>query len=262
MKILAVDDEYLSLENLKATILLSRPDCTLYAFQDADEALLFAQKNSVDVAFLDIEMRTQNGVSFAKKILKASPKTNIIFVTGFSDYMKDAFDIHASGYVLKPVTASSVKEELENLRFRISEKKIKVRCFGDFAVFVDDVAISFAYAKSLELFAILVDSNGAFCSISKLIYMLWDNDDADTESNRSYLRNLISDLKRTLEKYGIKNILFQKRGKIAINRTKIECDYFDYLDKKDSALNAFNEEYMNQYSWAEEKLGTLISGRI
>ena len=260
MKILALDDEYLALRGLENALRESCPDDEVTVFRDVEQAFAYAKQNPPDVAFLDIELRTDSGVSVAKRLKELNASINIIFVTGYADYMKDAFDMHASGYVLKPVTAARVGEELRNLRFVPTKKRVQVRTFGLFSALVDGKPLSFRWGKTLELFALLIDANGSLCLIDDVLEKLWNGE--DTKQNRSYLRNLVSDLRRTLESHGADDILVNPRGSLGIVRDKIDCDYFDFLDKKPAALDAFHEAYMSQYSWAEVTLGAMMCGRL
>ena len=88
----------------------------MLAFKFQDEPIDEAAKNGCDVAFPDIHMRGMNGVEVAKELKKINPKMNIIFVTGFSEYTGDAMRLHASGYIMKPVTKEKVEAELSDLR--------------------------------------------------------------------------------------------------------------------------------------------------
>lgn len=71
-------------------------------------------------------MREINGIHLAKALKDIFPKTNIVFVTGYSEYMCQAFSIHASGYIMKPVTPEKIKKELNNLRYPIKKEKSKL----------------------------------------------------------------------------------------------------------------------------------------
>ena len=85
-------------------------------------------------------MRGMNGVELAKKLKDINPKLNIIFVTGFDQYTGDAMKLHASGYIMKPVTKEKVEAELAELRHPIEPKSdvlLRVQCFGNFDVFLD-----------------------------------------------------------------------------------------------------------------------------
>ena len=141
MRILCVDDEPLMLQMLEMAVKEAKPDADITAFDDQDELLEDAKSGGCDIAFLDIHMRGMNGVELAKELKAVNPKMNIIFVTGFSEYTGDAMNLHASGYIMKPVTAEKVKSELEDLRFPIEPKSnalLKVQCFGNFDVFTPD----------------------------------------------------------------------------------------------------------------------------
>ena len=57
---------------------------------------------------------------------------------------------------------------------------------------------------------------------------------------------------------GLKDILLRKRDRIGLHTGKIECDYYRFLKGDIQAINAFQGEYMTQYSWAEPTLGKLL----
>ena len=61
MKIIAVDDELLAVRLLEDSIRQVCKNADLFVFNDVDDALLCAENNSIDVAFLDIEMPGMNG---------------------------------------------------------------------------------------------------------------------------------------------------------------------------------------------------------
>lgn len=86
------------------------------AFMDPKKALKFVKDNQPDVAWLDIEMPGISGLQLAMEIKKISGKTNIVFVTGYEKFAYDSFQLHASGFILKPVTKEAIERELSNLR--------------------------------------------------------------------------------------------------------------------------------------------------
>ena len=263
MRILAVDDEKLSLEGLVTAIRLASPEAEIRGFSDGDEALQATNEFLPDVAFLDIELRGESGILLAIKLKELNPKINIIFVTGYSDYMKEAFDLHASGYVLKPVDEEAIRTELENLRFDTSakgKKKLTVRAFGRFEVFSGGIPLTFGYSRTSELLAVLVDANGSLLPVEHVVEVMWEGN--DNKANRSYFRNLLTDLRRTLNSVGASDVILSVRGSIGLDRNKIDCDYFDFRDRKADALDAFHDEYMSQFSWAESTLGAILSGKL
>ncbi|MBO6109033.1 MAG: response regulator [Eubacterium sp.] len=260
MKIIAVEDEYLALEGILSGLNKVVPDAEITGFQDPIEVYDTIDDISADVAFLDIEMRTVNGIELAKKLRESHPYINIVFTTGYKEYMEDAFDLHVSGYIVKPITPDKIKTELENLRFPVREQKRKLRLqtFGEFEAFAGDAPIVFTYAKTKELLAYLVDSNGAMVTNSTLVAALWEDDEDGASSHTSYLRNLISDLTNTLKDNGISDAVIRRRGMIGIDRSKVSCDYYDLLDGDENARRKANGEYMSQYSWAEITHGQVV----
>ena len=256
MNILALDDEEIALEGLVAAVRKVEPTAQIYSFNKPKEALEFCRTTPCDVALLDIQMRNMNGVELAKKVKGVNPNTNIIFTTGYSDYMKEAFDMYASGYVLKPVTPAKLKKELENLRHPVrldSARKVRIQAFGNFEIFIDDNPIKFRYDLSKELLAYLVDRNGVLCANGEIMAVLWGD-----KISSSYFRSLIKDLKDVLGKVGCEDIIVQQRGKTGIARQNVECDYFDWLDGKAYAINLYHGEYMSQYSWGENTNASMM----
>lgn len=113
MKILAIDDEKIALEGLVDAIRKAEPSAEIDGFRKASEALNFYREHACEVVFLDVQMRNMSGVELAKEMKLINPKVNIIFATGYGDYREDAFDMHASGYLLKPITEKKIRTELD-----------------------------------------------------------------------------------------------------------------------------------------------------
>lgn len=258
MVIIAADDEKLALECLTDTLKKAVPDGEIHSFRNPEETLAFAKEHSCDIAFLDIEMRGTNGIELAKRMKLINPKVNIIFTTGYSDYMGDAFLLHASGYVMKPVTPEKILAEMENLRHPVmplEQKRVRIKTFGNFEVFADGHPVKFQYNKTRELLAYLVDRNGSLCGNAEISDILWEDD--RISDHNSYLKAIKSDLLSVFEKLECEDFLVRQRGKLGIRPEKVDCDYFDWLSGKPYAINAYRGEYMMQYSWSEFTHGSL-----
>ena len=259
MKILAVDDETHALNMLKNAIIESSPDAELYTSQSSDGALKLARETSIDVAFLDIHMAGKDGIVLAYELKAINPKINIIFATGFSEFMKQGFDMHASGYILKPVTADAVKKELENLRNPVdwsTGKRVKVVTFGNFEVFVDGVPVKFERKQSKEIFAYLIDKRGTSVTYSELAAVLWENGEYDRTQQKN-LQVYIASLAKSLNAVGARDLILKSRSGILLDTKNIDCDYYRFLDGDTRAINSFAGQYMSAYSWAEFTTGYL-----
>lgn len=255
---IAVDDERLMLRQLEKAILRAAPQAKVNSFLSPFEALEFAENISIDVAFLDIRMGGMSGLELAKKLKEIQGDINIVFVTGYDEYATEAFSLHASGYLLKPADPDKVKEELEHLRAippRLNEG-IYVQCFGNFEIFHDGKPLVFSRAKSKELFAYLVDRNGAGVSKKEFASILWE-DKPYSRSIQSHLHILIAEMINTFAVLGVEDVVIKQRNLYSVDTSKIACDYYDFLKGKASAVNAFRGEYMSNYTWAEFTTGNL-----
>lgn len=263
MNIISVDDEKMTVDYMKRLLEQAEPTAEFTGFTDPEEAFAYLSKNSVDVALLDIEMGEYNGIELAKRCKEICPHVNIIFVTGYSQYTMDAFRLRASGYLMKPVRASDLRTELDNLRHPLplpAAHRIRIQTFGNFEVFVDNCPLYLPRTKCLECLAYLVDRRGAFIGTEELAALLWEDRPYDRALQNSVYR-VVSDLAKALKREGIGEILVKARGKIAIDVNKVDCDYFGFLNGDVSQINAFHGEYMTNYSWAEFTLAQLVRSK-
>lgn len=112
------------------------------------------------------------------------------------------------------------------------------------------IAVHYNDVSRQELLAYLVDRNGATCTNGEMLAVLWE-DKPDTATLHSHLRNLIFDLSHTLEDAGVTGLLIRGRSTLALDTSKVDCDYYNFLRGSRSATNSYRGEYMTQYSWAE-----------
>ncbi|MBE5808102.1 MAG: response regulator [Clostridiales bacterium] len=198
MLIYAIDDEAHMLTLLHRAIAEAAPDAQIRDYPLSMDALAALRAGDrPDVVFADIEMPPPNGLEFAVALKKLSPDTKLVFVTGYSEYAAEAYRLHAEGYIMKPVPAERVSEELElmDLLDTTSGEKLNVRCFGYFDVFWKGEPLVFARSRTKELFAYLVDRTGSACRAEEVIAALFENTDTEEmKQAKQNLRNLINDL--------------------------------------------------------------------
>lgn len=261
MHIIATDDEQSALNVLIGAIQEAVPIATVHGFRNPLEVLEFMKETKCDIAFLDIQMREMSGIVLARKLKEIYPKVNIIFVTGYSQYANEAFDLHASGYVYKPVTADKIINEMENLRNPVKWKNtgIYVNTFGKFELIVNGEEVSFGREKSKELLAYLVDKQGKTATRKELAMILFERDDY-SRATQNYLSKIIKELVRVLESVGAVAILKRGINSYSVDVDAFDCDLYEYEKENatPNALNLFQGEYMKQYSWAEVTLARLF----
>ena len=251
---IAVDDEALMLGALVAAVEASPDITSVTMFSDCEAALEYVKSNPADIAFLDINMRGMGGLALAERIIAVRPACKIVFCTGYEEYAIPAFKLHASGYLMKPISAEDVQGEIDNIKgVRVQEKLLTVKCFGDFEVYSKNEKVVFKRLKTKELFAFLIDRKGAGMTARQICAVLFP-DDIDDTKNSAYLRQLVMDLKNTLKALGAENVLCHETPCYRVDTSLIKCDYISYLE---SGKPEFRGEYMTQYSWAEETCAML-----
>jgi len=253
MNILLVDDERSPLEYLTRTVEGVLKNATTHGFMKPSEALEFAKVNNVDIAFLDIEMGGMNGLQLAKSLKDINKKVNIIFTTGYSQYAADAFALHASGYLLKPISAEAIEEAIEYLYHPVDpypKKRVHIQTFGNFEIYIDDRPLKFFRSKTKELLAYLVMRRGARCSNEEVISVIW-NKKPDLKAIQNQYRHLVFDLTKTLKSVNADDILLKERNAMAVFPDKFSCDFYDFLSADAFAVNNYMGEFMAQYKWAE-----------
>lgn len=100
IRCLVVDDEPLAIAILEDYIGQLETLTLVGKCDNAIEALLFLQKNKVDLLFLDIQMPKLTGIDFLKTL---STRPKVIFTTAFREYALEGFELNVLDYLLKPI---------------------------------------------------------------------------------------------------------------------------------------------------------------
>lgn len=115
MRAIVVEDEPLAQEELVFLIEKYSQIEVLACFEDGLDAFKFLQSNEVDVAFLDINVPSIDGMLLAKNIHQFARKPYIVFTTAYKEFAVDAFELEAFDYLLKPLSETRVKGLLNKL---------------------------------------------------------------------------------------------------------------------------------------------------
>ena len=117
IRAIALDDEPLALKIIESFCNRVEFIQLEKTFTKTSEAAKYLRKQPVDLIFLDIQMPTQNGLSFYKEI---GQSIKVIFTTAYTEYAVEGFNVSASDYLLKPfpfdrflTAVSKVKDQLE-----------------------------------------------------------------------------------------------------------------------------------------------------
>lgn len=150
---------------------------------------------------------------------------------------------------MKPVTKEKVQKELQDLRFPIVPKSnalLKVQCFGNFDVFtLNGEHVKFERSRSKEIFAYLVHRNGSSCTTKEIAAALFEDMPYDTK------QQLIYAMIKSLKAVNAESAISRSYNALAINLDMLDCDYYRFQKLDAGPVNAYQNEYMSQYSWAE-----------
>ncbi len=252
MTAICVDDEKLQADHVtKLCRALPMIDEAL-AFSSPFAALTWLESHTADLALLDIDMPGMDGMELAARIKERCPRTAIVFLTGYSQYAVDAFALHVSGYLLKPVDPERLAEEAAYaLSGRREERHetIEARTFGSFELFADGSPVLFRQAKCKELLAYLVDRRGSSVTRPEAFAILWEDRLYDRPMQKQF-DAIIRSLRDSLRERGAESILEIKGGTLRVCPERFGCDLFRFCRGEADAVNAFRGEYMSGYAWA------------
>ena len=262
MNIICVDDEAIVLSMVTDMCKDIKGVTDVKGFTKVSEALDHITENDVDIAVLDIDMPEMNGLMLAARIKEINSRTAVVFLTGYSEYAVDAFSVHAAGYILKPVVKEKLISEIEYVISSVkrpdTSSHIVIKTFGNFDVFVDGKAVSFARSKAKELLAYLVNKNGSSVSRQEAFAGMYENVLYDRPKQKQF-DVIIRSLKTTLDSNGISEIFEMNGGLMRVVPKYFGCDLYRFLEGDIDAVNSYCGEYMSEYSWGSYTEGFLSS---
>lgn len=257
MTIICVDDDR---DVLEKTVRMCRAlPCSPLAegFIHPADTLVWLKNNKADIAILDINMPDIDGITLAVRLTGLDPGISIIFLTGYDKYALDAYRVHPSGYILKPLTAERLESEIN---YAMSKKRpesvpprpsVEVRTFGEFVLLANGRTVRFARSQSKEALAFLIDKRGGSVTRSELYAAVRDNQPYD-RAGQKYIDTIIRSMRDTLREYGVSDIMEMSGGKLRVRPELIDCDLFRFFSGDREAVSSFKGEYMYSYNWARQ----------
>ena len=265
MRVICVDDEE---QTLRSTVSLcgEAPQVTeVTGFTEAREALAWLGEHPADLAILDVGMPGTDGITLARAIRGLGGETAILILAADERHAVEAWEVHATGYVLKPLTAERLADELNYAAVWMRERTgkapvphISVQSFGNFDLLVDGKRVYFSRARAKELLAFLVDRKGIRITRREAFQILWPGEEY-TRPMQKQLDVIIRSLRETLREYGIDGILKMERGTLRILPRALDCDMYRLFAGDEHYENAYQGEYMNSYAWANMTEGQIDS---
>ena len=93
----------------------------------------YSEKNDYDILLLDIEMGAMDGVSLARRLRRENETVQIVFITGYSDYISEGYEVDALHYLMKPVDGERLFAVLDRAARRLhkAERVLTLEAGGE-----------------------------------------------------------------------------------------------------------------------------------
>ena len=128
LNIAICDDEQNQIEYIKGIVsewAKSEGHISVFSEFPSAEAFLFdyAENRNYDILLLDIEMAKMNGIDLAKKVREGNNRVQIVFITGYPDFMSEGFEVAALHYLMKPVKREKLFSVLDRAVENLGHKE-------------------------------------------------------------------------------------------------------------------------------------------
>ena len=249
MRAILVDDEPLMLKSFMRFSAGISEIHVIAQFNGAEEAIVFAEENSFELALLDIQMPKMSGIELAVKLREFYPELLVVFISAYDEYVRDSNAIGGDDYIVKPYKKETI-ERMAKKMFLLSKrqhKNIYLQMFGRFNVLKSGVPLPIS-GKTKEILALIACKRGREISNEEIYTIIWEGRQYSNEHMKTYY-NALSRLKRILADSGDGNLLISTPHGQMLNMDLCDCDYFDWLNRNIDSQNRFEGEFLSEYSW-------------
>lgn len=193
-KIAICDDNYADVQYISTLVSSwinsAKLAAQIHTFSSAEEFLFnYEDEKDYDILLLDIEMKEIDGVTLAKNIRKENDTIQIVFITGYSDYISEGYDVSALHYLMKPINHSKLFEVLDRAvdKLRKNERLLTLELPNEI------LRIPFHEIRYLEVYKNYVTIHGKQDYTLKRTLSEFEKelDDRFFRVSRSYIINLL-----------------------------------------------------------------------
>lgn len=203
MRILVADDERISLTQM-TRLIDPIPDFHIVGYAtDGVKAVEKAAAMRPDIVLMDIKMPRRDGLSAAREIMTMRSAPTVVFVSARRKHTLEAFDMHAAGYLLKPVDSTRLRTALLYARSlrgagvpMVNESFAGyVRCRSGMSVRIVEVA-QVAYLRAQNKYTEMISPGQRMLTSRPLVYFERRFGDSlvrvrrDVLANRSHIRGI------------------------------------------------------------------------
>ena len=242
INVLLVDDEAIDLEWLRRRVLNSGLNIAVVGTASSGfNALKIMEEEQVDIILSDIRMPIMTGTGFARKAKLLNPKVKIVFISGHKDfsYAKEAIEINASGYLLKPVEDKDLYEMLSSLCIKVEQEREQERSFSETLSLVNkELLLRWLEEMSPEpanshLRSTLTPllQKGAAVAIVEIDDLEWKMRDLSEEETRMIMRQISEIIKSFVASAKLGTLLDVHHTRFVILATLSQESFLNYLEE-------------------------------
>ncbi|WP_037286772.1 response regulator [Saccharibacillus sacchari] len=296
MRAMLIDDEKPALAHLERLIRADGRLEPVALCTSAREGIEWLDKERIDAVFLDIGMPEMNGLEAAEHIQQRYPGIAIVFVTAYSDYAVEAFDLQAIDYLLKPIGPARLQKAIARIVPDSSEAEAAAAGGIDAASQTSEMPgvlmfrrlelydsaarkvrpVKWRTAKSQELFAYLLHQGEQWVPRGELTDLLWPSmpgDKAATHLHTSVyqIRKLLKESKPEMALEYRQESYRLLRGGVETDVERFEREYEELIgsvkgkiDPAEALLALCQGGYLehHDYLWAESRAEKLNRQRF
>lgn len=199
----------------------------LQSFNSSDEFLrLWTSSTMFDVIFLDIKMKPLSGLELARVIRSIDKNVSLVFITAYSEYALDGYDVDAAQYLLKPVSRDTFFDCMDKLVNRMAtpqRKNILIEKNGTtIKIHLDEILYCEARSHVIDVHTTkgVVDYRSRFSDLDKSL----SSEDGFIRIHRSFLVNLA--LVREMSKT---EVLMENGDRLPVSRSYAREAYNEYI---------------------------------
>lgn len=296
MRAMLIDDEKPALVHLERLIRADGRLEPVALCTSAREGIEWLEKERVDAVFLDIGMPEMNGLEAAEHIQQRYPGIAIVFVTAYSDYAVEAFDLQAIDYLLKPIGPARLQKAIARIVPDSSELEAAtsdpidaapkesempgVLMFRRLELY-DTAArkvhpVKWRTAKSQELFAYLLHQGEQWVPRGELTDLLWPSMPGDKAA--THLHTSVYQIRKLLKGSKPEMALEYRQESYRLLRGGVETDVERFereaeeligsvkgnIDPAEMLLALWQGGYLehHDYPWAESRAEKLNRQRF
>lgn len=225
--ILLVDDEAIDLEWLRRRVVGSGLDLEVAGTAGSGFAALdIMREKTIDIILSDIRMPIMTGTEFARRARELNPGVKIVFISGHEDfgYAKEAIEVHAYKYLLKPVADDDLYLTLKELCDVISSERQQEQANSETLTlasaelvvrWVEGGEVLPAESPVVSMLEQLV-RNGAAASVIELDDLEWKLKGISDEKRGEVLRSAFRDIHRYIESLSAGKLFYLKDNRLLL----------------------------------------------